>query len=216
MTKLCVFDLDGTLVNTLSDLAVSVNFALAKLDLPELTEAEVAAIVGHSVQYMCEHAVPAERIADAPKVQELYMAHYRDHCCDQSYPYEGMLRAVARIRQAGLQVAVVSNKPHADVMRVLSALYPRDCFGLVMGRMQKFAIKPAPDSLEFVLDFFGVKPEDAVYVGDSDVDVEFARNAGLRCISVSWGFRTRRELIDAGASCIVDDPDELLLFLQEK
>jgi len=216
MTKLCVFDIDGTLVNTLSDLTASVNFALNKLELPELTEAEVSAIVGHSVKYMCEHAVPPERAADAPKVHELFMAHYRNHCCDQSYPYEGMLRAVTRIRQAGVQVAVVSNKPHADAMRVLAALYPRDCFGLVLGRMQKFAIKPAPDSLEFVLDFFGVKPEEAVYVGDSDVDVEFARNAGLRCVSVSWGFRTRQELVDAGASRIIDDPDELLLFLKEK
>ncbi len=216
MKKLCVFDLDGTLVNTLSDLAASLNYALRAHGFPTLTEPEVSAIVGHSVKYMCAHAVPPEHIDDAPKVLETYMAHYREHCCDHALPYEGMLRAVMRIRRAGMRLAVVSNKPHADAVRVLETLYPKDCFSLILGHMQKFDIKPAPDSLNFVLDFFGVTPEEAVYVGDSDVDVIFAHNAGLPCVSVSWGFRTRKELLDAGATDIVDDPDALLLFLKEK
>lgn len=209
MTKLCVFDLDGTLADTLSDLTASLNFALSAHGLPVLTESEVSAIVGHSVTYMCNNAVPPARVGEAPKVLETYMAHYHNHCCERSKPYEGMLRALTRIRQAGARLAVVSNKPHADAVRVLETLYPRDCFGLILGHMQKFSIKPAPDSLHFVLDFFGVTPDDAVYVGDSDVDVIFARNAGLPCISVSWGFRTRRELLDAGATRIIDDPGEL-------
>ncbi len=209
MVQLCVFDLDGTLVNTLKDLADSVNYALSIHGLPALTEQEVSAIVGHSIGYMCEHAVPPERAAEAKKVLETFQTYYSAHCCDTSRPYDGVQRAVERIRQAGVKTAVVSNKPHADAMKVIETFFPRDCFNMVLGRMQKFALKPAPDSLAFVLDFFGVKKEDAVYVGDSEVDVEFARNAGLRCVSVSWGFRTRGELLDAGAACIVDDPDRL-------
>lgn len=210
MVKLCVFDLDGTLVNTIADLASSLNHALAQYGYPTLNEQEVAAIVGHSVQYMCEHALPSEYIGDAPLVLEAYQAYYDAHCCDQSRAYDGMMRAVSRIRQSGVRVAAASNKPHAHAIKVLDALYPRDSFSLVIGRMAKFALKPAPDALRFVMDYFGVTPEETVYVGDSEVDIEFARNAGMRCLSVSWGFRTRLELIDAGATCIVDDPDELI------
>lgn len=209
MVKLCVFDLDGTLVNTLTDLTVSLNYALGQLGFPLLSEAEVSAIVGHSVTYMCEHAVPPERIADAPRVLEIYRAHYAAHSLDHSRAYEGMVEAVERIKNAGVKVAVVSNKPHADAVRVMKSLYPKDTFSLVLGRTQKFAIKPAPDALNFVMNFFGFKPEEAVYVGDSDVDVEFARNANMRCVSVTWGFRSVGELLTAGAVCMTDDPKKL-------
>lgn len=209
MVKLCVFDLDGTLVNTLTDLTVSLNYALGQLGFPLLSEAEVSAIVGHSVTYMCEHAVPPENLANAPRVQELYRTHYAAHSLDHSRPYEGMAEAVERIKSAGVKVAIVSNKPHADTVRVMKSLYPKDMFSLVLGRTQKFAIKPAPDALNFVMNFFGVKPEEAVYVGDSDVDVEFARNANMRCVSVTWGFRSVGELLTAGAVCMTDDPKKL-------
>lgn len=209
MVKLCVFDLDGTLVNTLTDLTVSLNYALEQLGFPKLSEAEVSAIVGHSVTYMCEHAVPPESVSQAPRVLEFYRAHYTRHSLDHSRPYEGMVEAVERIRSAGVKVAVVSNKPHADAVRVMKNLYPKDTFSLVLGRTQKFAIKPAPDALNFVMDFFGVKPEEAVYVGDSDVDVEFARNANMRCVAVTWGFRTVGELLAAGAVCMTDDPQKV-------
>jgi phosphoglycolate phosphatase len=129
---------------------------------------------------------------------------------DHSHPYEGMVDAVLAIRRAGVRVAVVSNKPHADTVKVVNALYPKDTFSLVLGKTDKFTIKPAPDSLNFVMDFFGVKPEEAVYVGDSDVDVMFARNANMRCVAVKWGYRTVEELRAAGADCMTDDPKELV------
>ncbi len=206
MVKLCVFDLDGTLVNTLHDLTNSLNFALESCDLPALSEPQVAAIVGHSVNYMCEHAVGPDHKDQAEKVLKLYMEHYKEHSLDRSHAYDGMIDAVEAIKNAGVTVAIASNKPHADTVKVVETLYPKDLFSIVLGRMDKFAIKPAPDALRFIMDFFKVTPEESVYVGDSDVDVQFAHNAGMRCVSVNWGFRTVEEILAAGATCITGDP----------
>ena len=209
MVKLCVFDLDGTLVNTLHDLTDSLNYALEQCGFPKLTESRVAAIVGHSVNYMCEHAVPPEHKADAPKVLALYTEHYKEHSLDRSHAYDGMIEAVEAIKRAGVTVAIASNKPHADTVKVIETLYPKDLFSIVLGRMDKFAIKPAPDVLRFIMDFFGVTPEESVYVGDSDVDVQFAHNAGMRCVSVNWGFRSVEEILAAGATCITGDAKQV-------
>ncbi|MEN6340561.1 MAG: HAD family hydrolase [Clostridiaceae bacterium] len=209
MVKLCVFDLDGTLVDTLSDLTNSLNYALAECGQSALSEAQVSAIVGHSITYMCENSVPPEQIALAPRILELFKAHYAEHSLDCSRPYDGMIDAVLAIKRAGVKVAVVSNKPHDDAVRVVARLYPKNTFSLVLGRTHKFEIKPAPDSLNFAMDFFGVTPDESVYVGDSDVDVEFARNAGMRCVSVTWGFRSVGELLTAGAVCMTDDPKKV-------
>jgi len=206
MVKLCVFDLDGTLVNTLHDITNSVNYALTTCGFPTLSESRVAAIVGHSVNYMCEHAVPPEHKDQAETVLKLYQEHYKEHNLDLSHAYDGMIEAVQTIKDAGVMVAIASNKPHMDTVKVVETLYPKDLFSLVIGRMDKFAIKPAPDALYFIMDFFGVKPEECVYVGDSDVDVKFAHNAGMRCVSVDWGFRSVDEIRAAGATCITGDP----------
>ncbi len=209
MVKLCVFDLDGTLVNTLHDLTNSLNYALTECGFPALSEARVAAIVGHSVNFMCEHAVPPEHKDQAGKVLKLYMEHYKEHSLDLSHAYDGMIDAVNAIKAAGVTVAIASNKPHADTVKVVETLYPRNTFALVLGRMDKFAIKPAPDALRFIMDYFGVTPEESVYVGDSDVDVQFAHNAGMRCVSVNWGFRSVEEILAAGATCITGEPEKV-------
>lgn len=215
MVKLCVFDLDGTLVNTLHDLTDSLNYALAECGFPTLSEERVASIVGHSVHYMCEHAVPPEHIDRAEHLLAVFSARYREHSLDRSRPYDGMTEAALRIKQAGATLAIVSNKPHADTVKVVAQLFPSGMFSLVLGRTEKFAIKPAPDALRFVMDFFGVTPEESVYVGDSDVDVLFAHGAGMRCVSVNWGFRSEQEIRAAGATCITGDPQkvpELVLY----
>lgn len=209
MVKLCVFDLDGTLVNTLHDITDSLNFALTACGFPALTESRVAAIVGHSVNFMCEHALPPEHKDQADRVLALYTARYKEHSLDRSHAYDGMIEAVERIKAAGVTVAIASNKPHADTVKVAGTLYPQNLFSLVLGRMDKFAIKPAPDVLRFIMDFFKVTPEESVYVGDSDVDVQFAHNAGMRCVSVNWGFRSVDEILAAGGTCITGDPKQV-------
>lgn len=209
MKKLCVFDLDGTLVNTMGDLVVALNTALTGSGLRTLNEAQIAAIVGYSTRYMFEHAVPEGREDCVDAVGAAYDAYYPKHCCEKSAPYPGMLELLATLKNAGMLLAVVSNKPHRDTITVVNTLFPRDTFQLVLGRMPRFSIKPDPEPLNFVLDYLGIDKQDAVYIGDSEVDVQFAKNTGLDCVSVSWGFRSKQELIDAGATQIVDDVDAL-------
>lgn len=211
MYKLCAFDLDGTLVDTIGDLAASLNYALEKNGLPVHTVQEVSRLVGHSVPYMCYMAVPEDvREARWQQVCADCDAHYALHCCDHSRPYQGVLRTVSRLKAAGVTLAVVTNKPHKHAMHVVNELFPRDTFSIILGMMKKFEKKPAAEPLNFVLDYLGVAPKDAIYVGDSEVDIEFAKNAGLPCVSVTWGLRPRAELIAAGATCLIDDPEELL------
>lgn len=205
MKKLCVFDLDGTLVNTLDDLVVALNVALADSGLRSLNEAQVAAIVGYSTRYMFEHAVPEGREDCVDAVTAAYEAYYPKHCCEKSAPYAGVLDLLAALKAAGMLLAVVSNKPHKNTIAVVNTMFPRDTFQMVLGRMNRFPTKPAPEALHFVLEYLGIAKEDAVYIGDSEVDVQFAKNTGMDCISVSWGFRSKQELIDAGATRIVDD-----------
>lgn len=209
MKKLCIFDLDGTIVYTIEDIAAALNCGLTECGYPTLRIPEVAAIVGYSTNYMFEHAVPDAQSDDWQRVGRVYQAYYARHCCDHSTPYEGILKNLTKLKNAGVRMAVISNKPHPDTLTVVETLFPRDLFNIVLGRMDKFATKPAPDALRFVMEHLGVSPADALYVGDSEVDVRFAQNAGIPCLSVSWGYRTRQELIDAGATHIIDDADEI-------
>jgi len=207
---LCVFDLDGTLVDTIADISAAVNAALAQLGYPEKSESEIATIVGHSAVYMCQHALPPEHMDKWQILLQEYTRYYRQNCCNLSRPYEGILPVLNALRLAGVKMSVVSNKPHAQAVKVLTTLFPKDCFSLILGQMDKFRVKPDPMSLCFVLDYLGIPSERAVYVGDSDVDVVFANNAGVDCIAVSWGLRSRQVLESAGAPCIIDDAGELV------
>lgn len=209
MLELAVFDLDGTLVRTIGDLAGALNHALAENGLPTLTQERVEAIVGYSTAYMFAHAVPEGREDAVANVGKIYDEYYSRHCCDRSLPYEGMLQAINELRAAGVRLAVVTNKPHKDALTVIETLFPKDTFSLILGRMDRFATKPDPEPLRFALDFLGVSPENAAYVGDSEVDVRFAGNAGIRCVSVGWGYRSRQTLLDAGATVILDKAEQL-------
>ena len=214
MYQLCVFDLDGTLAYTIGDLAAGLNDALQKNGFPALTERQVQALVGYSTQYMCKNALPEEaREANWKQVFEDFNAHYDVHCCDHSYPYDGVQRTLQRLKAAGMRLAVVSNKPHPLTIHIVQQMFPRDTFSMVLGMMEKFEKKPAPEPLEFVLSCLNVGKADAVYVGDSEVDVAFAKNAGLDCVSCTWGYRTRKELVEAGAVCMIDEFEELLGLL---
>lgn len=209
MKKFCIFDLDGTLVYTIGDIAAALNHGLAEYGYPAMTEPAVAAIVGYSTNYMFQHAVPENAGDDWKRVGESYQAYYKKHCCDTSHPYDGVLKTLIRLKNEGVRLAVVSNKPHRDSLHVIETLFPRDLFSLVLGRMEKFPTKPSPEVLRFALETLGAAPEDAVYVGDSEVDVRFAANAGLDCLAVSWGYRTRAQLTEAGAATILDEPADI-------
>lgn len=210
MVKLCVFDLDGTTVDTLQDLCISVNYALKANGLPTRTAEELCALVGHSTLYMCANAIaPEDRIQYTQKVLDAYDRHYARHFCDHSRPYKGMKELMDRLHENGIRTALVSNKPHRFTARMIGELYPSDSFTTVLGMLPKFKKKPDPEPLLFVLNELNVKPGEALYIGDSEVDVAFAQNTGMPCISVTWGLRTKEKLLEAGASVLVDTPEEL-------
>lgn len=208
-----VFDLDGTLLDTLDDLADSVNFALAAHGLPLRTRAEIQAFVGNGVSRLIELAVPAGKSSpEFACVLALFKEHYSAHAQDKTRPYPGISSMLKQLRQNGYRLGIVSNK-FRDAVRALNAHYFGGQISVAIGETPDIRRKPAPDTLLCALDELDVHPRQAVYVGDSDVDIETARRAGVECISVSWGFRSREELLGCGATRIVDSPAALLELL---
>ncbi len=212
--KAAIWDLDGTLLNTLDDLAASTNAALAANGLPTHTVDEVRLFVGNGIGKLIERAVPNGR--ENPKFQTVYdafVAHYGAHSRDRTKPYDGILPMLDALAARGVKLAIVSNKIDF-VVKELS----RDYFGTRMqaaiGDDPSRRRKPAPDSVLEAMRLMGVTREETVYIGDSDVDVETARNAGVVCCAVSWGFRSAQSLKDAGAERIAANPQELLAMLE--
>lgn len=206
-----VFDLDGTLLDTSADLVLAVNHALASRGLPERTAADVMAATGNGIAVLIAKSVPAGTPEDVhAQVFEEFKRYYAAHAMDHTLPYPGIPELVERLRAAGAHVAVVSNKADFAVQEIIDARMP-GAFDAVLGECMEAGIakKPAPDMVEAVLARLGLSREGLAYVGDSEVDIATAANCHCPCISVSWGFRSRDELIAAGAARIVDTPYEL-------
>lgn len=206
-----VFDLDGTLLDTLEDLHLSVNAALSAHGMATRTLEEVRRFVGNGIRLLISRAVPAGTPADAESaVYETFCSHYAAHCEDHTAPYPGVPELLERLRAAGVALAVVSNKGDFAVQELVSRQFP-GAFDAVLGECEDRGVrkKPAPDMVEAALGRMGAPRDRLAYVGDSEVDVQTAANVGCPCVSVSWGFRSRAQLVEAGATCIVDTPDEL-------
>ena len=207
-----IFDLDGTLLDTLGDLAASVNYALRAHGMPEHSIDDVRRFVGNGVRKLMERAVPDG--AGNPRFDETFATfrqYYMAHSLDTTRPYEGIPETLAALKARGCHLAVVSNKMMAATQELCHHFFP-DTIEVAIGEDEAAGIrrKPAPDTVFAALKTLGVGKEDAVYVGDSDVDILTARNAGLPCISVLWGFRDRDFLINHGAQSLITHPSELL------
>ena len=205
-----LFDLDGTLLNTLEDLTDSTNAALASFGHPARTLEEVRRFVGNGAANLIAQAVPEG--CDPAPVLKAFQAYYPAHCQIKTKPYEGIPELLAALRRAGVRTAVVSNKPD-ETTRTLAARFFPELDG-ALGQRDGVAAKPAPDMVQAVLSRLGAEPGQALYVGDSEVDVDTARNAGLAMIGVSWGFRGRAALESAGAPAVADTPAQLLELLR--
>lgn len=214
--KLVAFDLDGTLCNTIADISASLNRALARSGFATYTDEQIKSMVGKSVTYMCQRAMPKGHENDWIRVQCDYIADYDIHLCDNTRPYDGILEVLAELQRRGYILAVVTNKPHAPAVKIVETIFAHhgDDFRLVRGQAEKYPIKPNPDTLQFVMDYLGVAPQDTYYVGDSEVDIQFAKNAHVQSIGCSWGYRSRKVLEDAGASFIADKPQDILSFIK--
>lgn len=209
-----IFDLDGTLLNTIDDLKNSINHALSVCGYPPRTRAEVLAFVGNGVPRLVELAVPPGTPADRRQaVLDAMNAHYAAHCAQLTRPYPGVTDVLRTLRAAGVRVAVVSNKPDYGVQELCARYFP-GLLDSAVGMREGIRKKPYPDAVEAALAAFGVPPERAVYIGDSEVDVQTAKNAHTALVSVDWGFRTHAQLVAAGAEHIVSDADALLALLR--
>lgn len=205
-----IFDLDGTLLATLDDLAASVNFALRQCGMPEHTTDDVRRFVGNGVRLLMERAVPGGE--GNPRFDEafgIFRQHYMEHSLDTTRPYDGITGLLAELRRRGKRVAVVSNKFYAATGELCRHFFG-DYVEVAIGEREGIRRKPAPDTVMEALRQLGADRQGAVYIGDSDVDVATARNSGLPCISVLWGFRDKEFLIKNGALTFVSAPSEIL------
>ncbi len=208
-----LWDLDGTLMDTMADLTASVNTALSENGLPTRTAAEVTAMTGHGIRDLIEHAVPAGCEPDRlERVFARFKEHYALHCRDNTRPYDGVVALLRRWKAAGGLSAIVSNKAAFAVEQLAAEEFP-GLTDAVFGQTEQLRKKPAPDMPLAAVTALGASPDQVLYVGDSEVDVETARAAGLAGLFVTWGFRTRQQLIEAGAGVIVDTPEELAAYL---
>lgn len=209
MKKAVIFDLDGTLLNTLGDLASSVNFALRECGYPERTVDEVRSFIGNGVVMLMRRSVPkGTNEADEKACFEKFRAYYLEHMEDTTAPYDGVNELIEKLSARGIKTAVVSNKLDAGVKGLCEKYFP----GLTcaFGVNNESERKPAPANVFKALSKLKVEKSEALYVGDSEVDVQTAQNAGLEMVGVTWGYRSRETLVSAGANHIVEKPEKLL------
>ena len=213
MIKAVIFDLDGTLLNTLGDLTAAVNHALTTYGLPTRTEAQVRYFLGDGVKELIARSCPADADeATKAAVLAAYLPYYAAHNMDLTAPYEGVMELLTDLRQQGVKTAVVSNK-HDPAVRTLCAHYFDGLLDLAVGGGNSRPLKPAPDSLLYAMERLGVTPDEVWYVGDSVQDVQTARNAGVKCAAVTWGFQDPHRLAAENPTALANDAKELRKIL---
>ena len=214
--KACIFDLDGTLTDTLESLAFSVKETLKEMGLPQITTDECRSFVGNGARYLMERSLEAAGDRELSRIEEgmeVYGRIFDENCTYLVTPYEGITGTLMQMKDKGIKLAVLSNKPHRQTKKVVERIFGEDVFDCVQGQKEGIARKPDPDGIYRLLEEMQAGREECLYVGDSEVDVETGRNAGVRMVGVSWGFRSREVLRAAGAGTIIDSPEELMQFV---
>ncbi len=208
-----IFDLDGTLLNTLDDLAASVNFALRKCGMPERTIDEVRRFIGNGVRVLMKRSVP-EGTGDAEymKAYNAFTEHYAENSRNMTAPYAGIADMLRELKLRGYKLAIVSNKIDFAVKDLRDEFFS-DVIDVAIGDSDDTANKPAPDMVYKAVKELGADIKSCVYIGDTDVDLETAANSGMDCITVSWGFRTRAELESYGSEMIADTAKDIFRFV---
>ncbi len=210
-----IFDLDGTLLYTLEDLAASVNYALEQSGYPVRSLEEVRHFVGNGIYRLVELSVPATCTKEElDHTFSLFKSHYADNCNNKTRAYDGVLPLLQELTHRGYRLAIVSNKVDSAV-KTLNEIYFKEFISVAIGATDGIAKKPAPDTVYKALEELESKRDEAIYVGDSEVDVKTASNAGMPCISVTWGFREKETLLEAGATTLIDTPEQLLDILKD-
>ncbi len=211
-TDLVIFDLDGTLLNTIGDLAKACEVVLQRRQLPQHTFEEYCSFVGNGIMRLVERALPEElRTPEfVAEVRRDFVEYYTAHIDTLTRPYEGITELLGELSRRGIRVAVASNKFQAGTEKLVGLFFPDTEFAAVLGQREGVALKPDPQIVDDILSLTGVERDKVLYVGDSGVDMQTARAAGVRSVGVSWGFRSREELVENHADHIADHPAEIL------
>ena len=214
MVKLIVFDLDGTLLNTIDDLANSVNFMLEKFGFPIFSVEEYKYKVGNGMRKLIERSLPQTYKNDEQieKSLSVFMDYYNQHKNDNTAPYEGIIDLLNDLKNAGIKLAVVTNKAHMSAKPLIENTFI-GVFDEIVGQKEGVPTKPNPQSVASVLEKLNVTPDECLFVGDSGVDMQTAKNANIKAVGVLWGFRKQDELLENGADVIISSPQNLLELL---
>jgi phosphoglycolate phosphatase len=211
MDKLVIFDLDGTLLNTIDDICDSLNLALADAGLTTSTVEECKYYVGSGVDQLISRAIKGS--GDFNFVKEKYMQYYQELQNNKTRPYDGVVELINKIKQMGLKVAILSNKPHDDALRVVDNYFGLELFDLVLGKKPENRIKPDIDGCLEILDTLKINKQNVLYVGDTNVDMQTALNSGFTSVAVSWGFRKISEL--ENYNYIINEALDLIQIIEE-
>ena len=214
--KACIFDLDGTLTNTLESMTYSVNLTLEEMGLSKITKDQCRVFVGNGARVLMEKSLKAAGDTDASRIEEgmeIYGRIYDQNCTYHVTPYEGIPEMLKVLKDKGIHLAVLSNKPDRQTVKVVKAIFGEELFDYAQGQKEGIRRKPEPDGVWYLMEQMHVSKEECLYIGDSEVDAATGRNAGLKTIGVLWGFRDRKTLETAGADDLIDRPDELLQFV---
>lgn len=214
--KACIFDLDGTLTNTLESMTYSVNLTLEEMGLSKITKDQCRLFVGNGARVLMEKSLKAAGDTDASRIEEgmeIYGRIFDQNCTYHVTPYEGIPEMLKALKDKGIHLAVLSNKPDRQTVKVVKAIFGEELFDYAQGQKDGIRRKPEPDGVWYLMEQMHVSKEECLYIGDSEVDAATGRNAGLKTIGVLWGFRDRKTLETAGADDLIDRPDELLQFV---
>ena len=213
MYKTAIFDLDGTLLDTLADLTNAVNYALAKHGLPERTAKEIRSFLGNGMVRLIE--LSANGAANTQEILAEFKSYYAVHSADETKPYKGIMEVLDALKQRGVKTAILSNKGDFAV-QTLTKEYFGDLIDEAQGENEAQGVKrkPSPDGVYAIMERLSAKAEETVFIGDSEVDIRTAENAGVDCLAVTWGFRDKQELIENGGKTLVATPKELLQFFK--
>ncbi|MDO4187421.1 MAG: HAD family hydrolase [Lachnospiraceae bacterium] len=205
-----IFDMDGTILDTIEDLTVTTNYAMEKMGYPKHTIEEVKWFVGNGIMMLIKRAVPeGTSEEDIKRTHTFFMEHYKDHCNDKTGPYEGIIELLNKLKAADKKLAVVSNKADGPVKVLAQEIFP-GLFDVAIGERPGINKKPARDMVDEAIKQLGADRDKTVYIGDTNVDFETAKNSELDCILVSWGFRGREFIEQYDAEYYVDRPEEII------
>ena len=214
--KACIFDLDGTLTNTLESMTYSVNLTLKEMGLSQITKDQCRMFFGNGARVLIEESLKVSGDPKASRIEEgmkIYGRIFDQNCTYHVTPYEGIPEMLKALKDRGIHLAVLSNKPDRQTVKVVKEIFGDNIFDYAQGQKDGIRRKPAPDGVWYLMEQMQVSKEECLYIGDSEVDAATGKNAGLKTIGVLWGFRDRKTLETAGADHLIERPEELLQFV---